>query len=77
MVASQAVIDDSGSEPQSRNFVLAGFVCTPKGWENFKPEWQALGMDHGWRADGLDPRPNRTTFCDAEIPKPFIWRGLE
>jgi Protein of unknown function (DUF3800) len=42
MVTPQAAIDDSGSEPQSRIFVLAGFVSTPEGWANFAPEWQAV-----------------------------------
>jgi hypothetical protein len=55
MVASQAVIDDSGSEPQSRIFVLAGFVCTPNGWENFKSEWQAvLDQTPRWQAGSTD-----------------------
>jgi hypothetical protein len=37
-----AVVDDSGSEPQSRIFVLAGFVGTPDDWAKFAPEWQAV-----------------------------------
>jgi hypothetical protein len=40
--APQAVVDDSGSEPQSRVFVLAGFVSTGDGWANFAPEWRAV-----------------------------------
>jgi hypothetical protein len=42
MVIRQAVVDDSGSEPQSRIFVLAGFVGTSDDWAKFAPEWQAV-----------------------------------
>jgi hypothetical protein len=42
MVTRQAVVDDSGSEPQSRIFVLAGFVGTSDDWTKFAPEWQAV-----------------------------------
>jgi hypothetical protein len=42
MAKFQAVVDDSGSEPQSRMFVLAGFVGTPDDWAKFAPEWQAV-----------------------------------
>lgn len=37
----QAVIDDSGSEPQSRVFVLAGFAASASAWKNFAVEWRA------------------------------------
>jgi hypothetical protein len=37
----QAVIDDSGSEPQSRIFVLAGFAASANAWANFAVDWRA------------------------------------
>jgi hypothetical protein len=37
----QAVIDDSGSEPQSRVFVLAGFAGSAASWANFAVDWRA------------------------------------
>ena len=37
----QAFIDDSGNEPQSQIFVLAGFISTHKKWAEFSDEWQA------------------------------------
>jgi hypothetical protein len=42
MMSPQAVIDDSGSEPQSRVFVLAGFVSTSDGWTDFAKDWRAV-----------------------------------
>jgi len=37
----QAVIDDSGSEPQSRFFILAGFAAPASGWIGFVSDWKA------------------------------------
>jgi hypothetical protein len=37
----QACIDDSGSEPKSPNFVLAGFVANVSQWERFTDLWEA------------------------------------
>jgi hypothetical protein len=37
----QACIDDSGSEPQSPNFVLAGFLANVTQWERFTDLWEA------------------------------------
>jgi hypothetical protein len=42
MTAPQAVVDDSGSEPQSRVFVLAGLVSTNAGWAEFANDWRAV-----------------------------------
>ena len=36
-----------------------------------------VGLDQGWRAGGVHQRRNPTPCRDAEIPKPFVWRGLE
>jgi uncharacterized protein DUF3800 len=38
----QAAIDDSGSEPQSPVFILAGFAAPFGAWLNLSGEWQAL-----------------------------------
>jgi hypothetical protein len=38
----QAAIDDSGSEPKSQTFMLAGFVAPFGAWLGFSAEWQAL-----------------------------------
>jgi hypothetical protein len=38
----QGYFDDSGSEPQSRAFVLGGFVSTVDRWKLFSDEWQAV-----------------------------------
>jgi hypothetical protein len=38
----QAIIDDSGSEPQSRVFVLGGFAASAADWARFAIEWQAV-----------------------------------
>ncbi len=38
----QAYSDDSGSEPNSPIFILAGFVTTQQRWAAFSHEWQAL-----------------------------------
>jgi hypothetical protein len=36
----QAYVDDSGNEPKSRAFVLAGFVASPVQWAAFSDEWE-------------------------------------
>ena len=36
----QAYIDDSGSDPRSLAFVLAGFVASPTQWAAFSDEWE-------------------------------------
>ena len=36
----QAFVDDSGSEPQSFAFILAGFVARPLQWATFTVEWE-------------------------------------
>lgn len=36
----QAFIDDSGSDPQSLAFILAGFVASPRQWAAFREEWE-------------------------------------
>jgi len=41
ILAPQAVIDDTGSEPQSPIFILAGFVTSAERWAAFSGEWQA------------------------------------
>lgn len=46
----QAMIDDSGSEPQSPYFLLAGFVAPAAAWAEFAAEWQ-LALDE---PPGLD-----------------------
>ncbi|MDR3658285.1 MAG: DUF3800 domain-containing protein [Mycobacterium sp.] len=40
-MALQAFVDDSGCEPQSHIFVLAGFVASPQQWAAFSADWQA------------------------------------
>ena len=37
----QGYIDDSGSEPQSKVFLLGGFVSTASRWAKFSDEWDA------------------------------------
>ena len=37
----QAFVDDSGSEPQSPLFVLAGFMSTAEQWADFSTDWAA------------------------------------
>jgi Protein of unknown function (DUF3800) len=37
---NQAFIDDSGSEPESPLFVLAGFIASYERWIDFSDEWQ-------------------------------------
>jgi hypothetical protein len=37
----QTCIDDSGSEPQSPNFVLAGFLANVSQWERFTDLWES------------------------------------
>ncbi len=36
----QAYIDDSGNEPGSRAYILAGFVASPLQWAAFSDEWE-------------------------------------
>jgi len=38
----QAFIDDSGSEPKSPIFVLAGFIASAEQWATFSNEWQKV-----------------------------------
>jgi Protein of unknown function (DUF3800) len=38
----QAMIDDSGTEPQSPIFILGGFVAAADGWAKFSSDWQAV-----------------------------------
>jgi hypothetical protein len=42
MVMLQAFVDDSGSDPASRMFILAGFAATVPQWEHFSDEWQRV-----------------------------------
>jgi hypothetical protein len=42
----QACIDDSGSEPQSPTFVLAGFLANVTQWELFTNLWEAKLKEH-------------------------------
>ena len=42
----QACIDDSGSEPQSPTFVLAGFLANVTQWERFTNAWEAKLHEH-------------------------------
>lgn len=45
LMALQAFIDESGSEPSSRHFVLGGFIANTEQWSNFSDEWKAaLGI---------------------------------
>jgi hypothetical protein len=47
-MALQAFVDDSGSEPQSPVFVLAGHISSTARWENFADEWrEALAKPPG------------------------------
>jgi hypothetical protein len=39
-MALQAFVDDSGNEPQSHIFVLAGFVADSSQWAAFSTDWQ-------------------------------------
>jgi hypothetical protein len=41
LMVLQAYIDDSGNEPQSPVFVLAGFVASHESWAAFSDEWQS------------------------------------
>jgi hypothetical protein len=41
LMVLQASIDDSGNEPSSPIYYLAGFVTTHQQWANFSDEWQA------------------------------------
>lgn len=44
----QAFVDDSGSEPQSPVFILAGHISTPEKWAKFADEWRdALARSPG------------------------------
>jgi hypothetical protein len=40
MVMLQGYMDDSGSEPQSKVFLLSGFILETENWERFSDEWQ-------------------------------------
>ena len=42
VMALQLYIDDSGSNPESPYFVLAGFVSTTEKWARFSDDWKAL-----------------------------------
>lgn len=41
LVVLQAFIDDSGSEPNSPVFVLAGYIATTEAWARFADDWAA------------------------------------
>jgi hypothetical protein len=56
LMALQAYSDDSGNEPTSPIFVLAGFVTTHQRWAEFSDEWQAA----------LDEPPKLAYFKMAE-----------
>lgn len=46
ILAPQAVIDDSASQPNPKYFVLAGFVSSVARWAEFSDEWQvALDLE--------------------------------
>jgi hypothetical protein len=38
----QAMIDDSGTEPQSRVFVLGGFIASAVDWAKFSTDWRTV-----------------------------------
>jgi hypothetical protein len=40
LMVFQVFIDDSGSEPQSPIFVLAGFIASHDNWARFSDDWQ-------------------------------------
>lgn len=77
----QAFIDDSGSEPQSDIFVLAGLISTIERWEKLTREWTnecevhpptpdfrmaaANSLRHGYGGNG--PRDERKKYCDIRI----------
>lgn len=42
IMALTAFLDDSGSEPQSEHFVLAGFVSAAEQWAVIADEWQSI-----------------------------------
>jgi hypothetical protein len=42
LMIMQAFVDDSGSEPQSLFFVLAGFIAPSCHWTSFSSEWQVV-----------------------------------
>src|ERR1700730_17739629 len=44
VMALQGFFDDSGNEPTSPIFVLAGFITTNQQWAAFSDEWQ-LALD--------------------------------
>ena len=56
LMVLQAYIDDSGNEPTSPIFVLAGFISTHQRWAAFSDEWQAA----------LDEPPQLAYFKMAE-----------
>src|SRR5215218_8484145 len=42
IMAFQVAADDSGSEPRSRTFVLAGFIANAAMWAEFSDEWDRI-----------------------------------
>jgi Protein of unknown function (DUF3800) len=56
LMVLQAFFDDSGNEPNSPVFVLAGLITTPQRWAEFSDEWQAA----------LDDQPRLDYFKMAE-----------
>jgi hypothetical protein len=42
LVALQAFIDDTGSEPTAPMFTLAGLVLSVQGWSDFSASWQSV-----------------------------------
>ena len=58
----QGYFDDSGSEPNSQIFVLAGYIHPASGWAEFSDEWSAA----------LKQRPKIKTF---KMSHAFSGRG--
>jgi len=56
IMSLQAYFDDSGSEPQSSVFLLAGYIAKADGWREFTDRWQAC----------LDEAPGAAYFKSAE-----------
>jgi hypothetical protein len=56
LMVFQVFIDDSGSEPQSPIFVLAGFIASHDNWARFADDWQT----------GLDKPPKLDYFKMSE-----------
>ncbi|MGI4831379.1 MAG: DUF3800 domain-containing protein [Janthinobacterium lividum] len=67
----QAFFDDSGSEPSSKYFVIAGYAATSENWAEFSTEWKKLldqyppldyfKMSEAWNMRGQFSRPGWTT----------------